>query len=218
MIGKCSSCSAEIEWCVTQNGATMPVDPEPVADGNVVHTGDYGRIGGQDHGRPAAEVRVLKKGEVVEPHITRHVAHFVTCPKADRHRKKVPAGRVNSTRTGGARSRSSHPPTSKAAASGLRLGKQQRAVLIDLWDRTDGATAWDLAVNEHGRIVAVRPNVSPNQVGSRFAELRDLGLIEYQRDDDGEPVTRKAAAGNAIVHRCTSAGRAEARRLASEVD
>lgn len=65
-----------IEWRRTEaTGAVMPIDPDPVADGNLLIT-DLG------------EVRVLGPLEV-ELHRAehRHLSHFVTCPEADQFRK-----------------------------------------------------------------------------------------------------------------------------------
>jgi hypothetical protein len=32
----CRSCGASIEWAITPNGKKMPLDKEPVADGNIL--------------------------------------------------------------------------------------------------------------------------------------------------------------------------------------
>jgi hypothetical protein len=39
-------------------------------------------------GEALPHVRVLRKDEVVDPDVPRYVSHFVTCPSAQRHRKK----------------------------------------------------------------------------------------------------------------------------------
>lgn len=78
--GTCSSCGGEVLWARTVHGKRMPLDPAPRADGNLAIYRDHlGRI----------RVRVLGKSETPEPYETRGVAHFATCPYADRHRAKA---------------------------------------------------------------------------------------------------------------------------------
>jgi len=66
--GKCSSCGAFIVWFRTATGKSMPVDPNPVDNGNL-KLDDSGRL------------VVVKPGEGT------HVSHFSTCPQAGQHRK-----------------------------------------------------------------------------------------------------------------------------------
>jgi hypothetical protein len=73
----CRSCKAPIRWAVTVGGHPMPLDVDPVADGNL-------RL---EH-RPG-----LPRVTVIPPSIRDadellYVAHFRTCPYADRHRKR----------------------------------------------------------------------------------------------------------------------------------
>lgn len=59
-------CSGTITWVRTVNDRPMPLDVEPVPDGNVVlERGGF--------------ARVLRKGETVEDGRLRYVAHWVTC-------------------------------------------------------------------------------------------------------------------------------------------
>ncbi len=59
-------------WRTTTAGKPMPLDVEPVADGNLYLEG-------------AEFVRVV---DLFTPaSATRFVSHFVTCPDADEHRK-----------------------------------------------------------------------------------------------------------------------------------
>lgn len=70
----CSSCQATIIWAETTHGKPMPVDAEPVANGNVtLHES-------QDPREPPLAV-VGRAGSGT------HQAHFVTCPHAAEHRK-----------------------------------------------------------------------------------------------------------------------------------
>jgi hypothetical protein len=65
-------------WVVTDKGRRMPLDPEPVRDGNVVFTGEY------DDDVP--RVRYLHRDEA--PDVPTYKSHFATCPNADAHRRR----------------------------------------------------------------------------------------------------------------------------------
>jgi hypothetical protein len=79
---RCRSCGAAIWFGLTAKGRRMPLDPSPVEDGNVV----MDRLERQQvHDLP--HVRVLGKGEDVGD-TPRYVAHFSTCPDAERHRRR----------------------------------------------------------------------------------------------------------------------------------
>lgn len=58
--GRCASCDARIVWSRTKAGKAMPLNYEPVDDGNVVLNG------------------------------RRYVSHFVTCKFAAQHRRRTP--------------------------------------------------------------------------------------------------------------------------------
>lgn len=79
MTTDCRSCHAPILWAVTGKGSSMPVDPDPVPDGNLELLDT----------RPGMQPRVV----VVDPQQPtlderpRYVSHFVTCPNADQHRR-----------------------------------------------------------------------------------------------------------------------------------
>lgn len=74
----CVSCGAEIEWVKTKSGKSMPLDAKPIkyiAGGkDVIVTKDGEVISG---------VRITEYGTE-----TGYVSHFVTCPNANRHRKR----------------------------------------------------------------------------------------------------------------------------------
>lgn len=78
---RCRSCGAAIRWTHTANGRSMPLDAEPVADGNVVFTGRTVR---NDRGVARPEVRVESQPHDGAP---RYLSHFATCPNADQWRK-----------------------------------------------------------------------------------------------------------------------------------
>jgi hypothetical protein len=74
MADVCRSCGAAIIWLRTLNGGRMPVDAEPVADGNIVRRGNACRVLPKDEALGAKAV----EGE------PRFMSHFVTCPVADK--------------------------------------------------------------------------------------------------------------------------------------
>ena len=85
---RCLSCGAPIIWAVNDSsGLRMPVDPEPVDDGNillsVVASGQSRAVGiGKVRCGPGTIIaHVVRKGEEVEPSRPRRVAHFVSCPE-----------------------------------------------------------------------------------------------------------------------------------------
>lgn len=77
--GICRGCGAEMRWALTDKGKGIPLDPEPVADGNLVLDSEAA------DGRPV--VRYVRKGEDTGI-LPRYVAHFATCPEAKEFRKK----------------------------------------------------------------------------------------------------------------------------------
>ena len=84
MTARCSQCAAPILWTMTEgNGRLMPVDLEPVENGNVVATG---RQRPSPQGRMVPEMRVLSDLELtldleIEETVkcAKYVCHFATC-------------------------------------------------------------------------------------------------------------------------------------------
>lgn len=69
----CSSCGAPILWTISPKHQRMPVDPEPVANGNLTLAAHFdGTV-------------VYSR---VEPSEGTHVSHFSTCPDAAEHRRR----------------------------------------------------------------------------------------------------------------------------------
>ena len=68
MNSRCSSCGASIRWARTEKGKAIPVDPEPVTDGNLIVD-------------EAGVARVVGAGKGT------HRSHFASCPEASQHRK-----------------------------------------------------------------------------------------------------------------------------------
>jgi len=72
----CRSCGAPVLWVTTINNKAMPLDPEPVEDGNLFLT---------DEG----VATVIEPGSLWDHlPIPRYVSHFVSCPDRDQWRKK----------------------------------------------------------------------------------------------------------------------------------
>lgn len=73
-LGKCRGCSAAIAWAKTERGKPIPLDPEPVPDGNIVVT-------------DAGIAHFLRSTEMATG--PRYVSHFVTCPDRAHFRKQL---------------------------------------------------------------------------------------------------------------------------------
>lgn len=80
MSAACKSCSGAIEWAILPTGKLMPLDAQPVADGNIAARRD-------DRGDLVA--RVLKVGEQPADGERRGTSHFATCPNAAAHRRRT---------------------------------------------------------------------------------------------------------------------------------
>lgn len=78
-LAACRSCHAPIIWATSKGGTAMPVDAEPVADGNVELTAQPGQWVG-----PVAVV--LTAPSLFGLPLRK--AHFTTCPEADTWRRK----------------------------------------------------------------------------------------------------------------------------------
>lgn len=76
--GTCRSCPAPIVWALTAvKRKPIPIDPEPVDDGNIV----LERMDGELVAFPIS----LFNGDAPT-----YVSHFATCPNSARHRKDRP--------------------------------------------------------------------------------------------------------------------------------
>jgi hypothetical protein len=74
----CRSCGAAVRWVVTTTGKTMPMDAEPVENGNLVIVGE----GKTRHGDMVPKVQHRDPGELSMLETERFVSHFATCPDA----------------------------------------------------------------------------------------------------------------------------------------
>lgn len=82
-MSECRSCAASILWCLGSNGKSMPVDIEPVPEGNVMIVPDW------KTGELRATVLAKKKLEAARlAGAQLHLAHFVSCPQAGDWRRK----------------------------------------------------------------------------------------------------------------------------------
>ena len=72
----CKSCGAPIIWAKTPKGKRLPLDPEPVDNGNVILTTE------------GAVVLGVAVNEPEYAHLDKYVSHFATCPSASSHRKR----------------------------------------------------------------------------------------------------------------------------------
>lgn len=74
---RCRSCGAVLIWAVTDSGRRMPLDFDPVPNGNLVLSRD----------RDSPRAIVLSPGQ--QPHVSvpRYISHFSSCPHAKRFRR-----------------------------------------------------------------------------------------------------------------------------------
>lgn len=73
---KCRSCGADILWIHSAAGNLMPLDAEPVANGNIFVLDGKARFVSNDLFEP-----MLPEGP-------RYQSHFASCPEAAKWRKK----------------------------------------------------------------------------------------------------------------------------------
>jgi hypothetical protein len=71
-----------MRWAMTEAGKRMPLDPDPVPDGNIIP------VPNPAGGDPLAHS--LHKGETPPEGTPRFTSHYATCPQADQHRKRTP--------------------------------------------------------------------------------------------------------------------------------
>lgn len=75
--GQCKSCGASILWVKTLGGRAMPLDAEPVPDGNVVV-----------HNKTCVVLTKEQQGDTdLKGTGPRYQSHFATCSQAAKHRR-----------------------------------------------------------------------------------------------------------------------------------
>ena len=83
MIGKCSSCGAQIRWTQTKAGKWMPLDPRPIPIRENIESKDtFVTASG-------LVIHADKVESLEEAHVYGFVSHFVTCPNAAKHRRRT---------------------------------------------------------------------------------------------------------------------------------
>ena len=80
-MSRCKGCSAVMIWATTEGGSAIPLNPDPVAGGNIVMTSVPGA------GGPDAPSSLRATYVTPDPAVPRYVAHFTTCPAAKKFRK-----------------------------------------------------------------------------------------------------------------------------------
>jgi hypothetical protein len=75
-VSRCRSCRAPTIWARTVAGRRLPLDLEPIADGNVIIRNGV--------------AMVLRVGQVVADDEPCYVAHFATCPDEAAWRRGSP--------------------------------------------------------------------------------------------------------------------------------
>jgi len=83
-VSTCRSCDAEIRWAKTAAGKVIPIDAEPVPNGNI----QLGYVGGYMVAIVVNADDALAAQAAGEE---LYLSHFATCPNASRHRKSSPA-------------------------------------------------------------------------------------------------------------------------------
>lgn len=77
-VSTCGSCAARVIWAITAKGETMPVDADPVDDG------DRWLVKAKTGSTP-----IVVKAAEETTHGALYKSHFATCPNAERHRRSA---------------------------------------------------------------------------------------------------------------------------------
>jgi hypothetical protein len=75
----CRSCGAAIRWATTASGKRMPLDRDPVDDGNLALIIDVGL--------DVVAVPVAPRQALLDDDGRRFVSHYATCPDAEQWRR-----------------------------------------------------------------------------------------------------------------------------------
>lgn len=75
---QCRSCGADIFYAVGAKGAPMPMDAEPVVDGNLV----------LEPRRDRSAPRAVAFQPLIHSQAERYQSHFASCPHADHWRRR----------------------------------------------------------------------------------------------------------------------------------
>lgn len=90
----CKSCGAPLRWAKTGVGKRIPLDAEPVANGNI----RLGLIGGIEYAivLPPADIACCQVDG-----LPLYVSHFATCPNSAQHRRRQPGSEAGETQDRG---------------------------------------------------------------------------------------------------------------------
>lgn len=77
-MSQCRSCDAPIIWAKSPAGKAMPIDAEPVPDGNVLLVAN---------GSATPNAIVVEADHQWAEGARRYKSHFATCPNAASHRR-----------------------------------------------------------------------------------------------------------------------------------
>lgn len=87
----CRSCGAPVIWALTEAGKRIPVDPEPMAGGNIVLSDKPFRPRPDGVGPavyiPRAHILSQAEGMTRRPAPEARQSHFATCPDAEAWRQ-----------------------------------------------------------------------------------------------------------------------------------
>lgn len=81
MTTRCGTCDARVIWTVTTAGKRMPVNADPVPNGNIRLSESV-----DERGRKTVLAYVLGAKDAREGVL--YVSHLSTCPQAAQHRRK----------------------------------------------------------------------------------------------------------------------------------
>jgi hypothetical protein len=86
---RCRSCDAGIIWAISEDsGSRIPIDPVPVADGNIVLTMRTWPQSPLAKVQTKAQIEKLRaENEATGQEHLLYKSHFATCPHAKHHRR-----------------------------------------------------------------------------------------------------------------------------------
>lgn len=88
VITNCQSCQAPIRWVKTwKNGKAMPLDAEPVPDGNIVLIGGKSVVINPKTEDGPEHEGCTHPTHCRVPDMAHYKSHFATCPNSRSHRK-----------------------------------------------------------------------------------------------------------------------------------
>lgn len=87
--GNCRSCDRPVRWVTAAaTGKTMPIDPAPAPNGNIIIT-----AAGKAYVFATHADAVAMRDRSSDPYLRMsgtYISHFATCPAAAKHRRPAP--------------------------------------------------------------------------------------------------------------------------------